>query len=69
VIDNVKKVAVLPTGTSKRDTHAVILSSPCMTAIGSAVIPAAMAAVHSRVMSVGAANAPSAGPSLIGDRG
>jgi len=64
----VKKFADLPTGTSKRDTRAVILSSPCRTAIGAAVIPAA-AVADSTIISAGAASAPSAGPSLIGDRG
>jgi len=64
----VKKLAGLPTGTSKRETLAVILSSPCITAIGSAVIPTAPVA-HSTIMSAGAKSAPSAGPSLIGDRG
>jgi len=40
-IDKVPKLTGVATGVSKREIRAVILSSPCMTAVGSAVISAA----------------------------
>jgi hypothetical protein len=67
-IDKVKNVTGFPTGASKRETRAVILSSPCMIATGSAVIPAAAPVAQSASMGVSAASAPRARPSLIGDK-
>src|SRR5580765_6466657 len=62
-IDKVPKFTAFATGVSKVEIRAVILSSPCMTAIGSAVISAAPApATPATDASAAAANA-----SLIGD--
>ncbi len=63
-IDNEPNFTVCPTGASNREIRAVILSSPCNTAIGSAVIagpaplastapPAAISAADDRASLIG----------------
>ena len=67
-IDSVPNGTVCPTGATKRDTRAVILSSPCSSATGSAVIAAPAPLAHSTPISDSAASVPRPRPSLIGDR-
>jgi len=66
-IDKVPNATLCPTGASNRETRAVILSSPCMTAVGSAVMAAAALAQSTVTTGASASSAPGANPSLIGD--